>query len=86
MSWKRTTHECKTCYERNGQRLFRTQDIDALEEAERRDSERENEKMRFYNPPEEERIYDNEDNEDSKYDGLIVLFMLIFFILMYIFN
>ncbi len=87
MSWTRTTFEGKTCYEQNGKRLFRTQDIDALEEAERRNSEAQREEMQSHIiRVNEEMTYNNEGNQNSKYDGLIVLFMMIFFILMAIFN
>ena len=47
MSWNITTHEGKKCYEQAGQRLFRTQDIDALEAAERRQIEQDRENMKL---------------------------------------
>lgn len=38
MSWNVTDYEGTTCYERDGMRVFRTQDIDAIDREEQREA------------------------------------------------
>ena len=38
MSWNVTDHEGRKCYERDGMRVFRTQDIDAINREEQREA------------------------------------------------
>lgn len=47
MGWNVTSHEGKTCYERDGMRVFRTQDIDAIEKQERIEAEQRNNNVRW---------------------------------------
>ncbi len=91
MSWNKTIYEGKTCYEQGGQRLFRTQDIDALEEAEKRQSKIDREKVKSDRIGEYDYddiiFHDNHEvQKNSKYDVVIVVIVIAFFVLMYFIN
>ena len=46
MGWNVTSHEGKICYERDGMRVYRTQDIEAIERQEKVEAEQRNNNVR----------------------------------------
>lgn len=72
MGWEVKTNEGRVCYERDGMRVYRTQDIDAIERQERIDAEQRNKSMyRDYLGDE----YDNTESDLTTTQTIIILAM-----------
>lgn len=76
MGWNRTEHEGRTCYERNGQRLFSTEEIDALDRFEKEQSEKR--KSDFQKWREDDIFHEEQEQVESKpEDRLIAVILLV---------
>ena len=91
MSWNVTEYEGVKCYEQDGQRLFRTQDIDTIEAAERRQAEINREQMKYDRIryiDECDRTYDGDHIEEDykptpKWNAAVTIIVLCAWLLMF---
>jgi len=81
MGWNVTSHEGKKCYERDGMRVFRTQDIEAIERQERIESDQRNDSMRW-----DEKEYEIHESDLTTTQTLIIFGMVIAAVLYLIFG
>lgn len=72
MGWNVKTHEGRVCYERDGMRVYRTQDIEAIERQERIEAEQRN-KIEHWEYLDDER--DNTESDLTTTQTIIILAM-----------
>lgn len=83
MGWNVTDYEGKVCYERDGMRVFRTQDIDAIERQEKIEAEQRNKSVRWDYPYDE---CDNTESDLTTTQAIVILAMAFGAILYLIFG
>lgn len=83
MGWNVTIHEGKICYDRDGMRVYRTQDIEAIERQERIEAEQRNNSVRWDCHEEE---WESPESDLTTTQTLIIFGMLIAAILYLIFG
>jgi len=79
MSWNKTDYEGRICYERNGMRVFSTDDIDAIEKSRASHSSRTDEYIP-YEYPDLDDEYPNTP-EPPNFNWMAVLIVVVFFII-----
>lgn len=87
MGWNRTDYDGRTCYERNGQRLFSTEEIDALDRFEKEQSKKRKSDFKEW---QDKRITheanEYEPNEHDPVSTMITLVVLVGLALLFLFS